>query len=123
MNRLKQNALTIITHIKPDEIASLNQLLTFIGDHLSDNQYVRYVEIGTIHFTCWVIIAGDPVYLPSLVFEVNYDGAVEDLYSDLIKQAGPGLDAIYGKCIGYPAAGVVSPEEVKRYLRPHAVET
>ena len=38
---MKQRALTVVTRIERDQVASLDALLTQIGDHVDDNPYPR----------------------------------------------------------------------------------
>src|SRR5262249_31979187 len=39
---MKQCALTVITRIERDQVASLDALLTQIGDHVNDNPYIDF---------------------------------------------------------------------------------
>src|SRR5579872_1445772 len=123
---MEQNALTLITRIKPEQRQALDALLQQIGDSIRNNTanpYIDFSQILTLHFACMVVLESDPNFAPCLVFESNYDGTQEDHLRELIRKAGAGIDAIYSKCEGYPAEGVKDPEKVLTYLNSVEVAT
>jgi len=118
---MKQRALTVVTRIQRDQVASLDALLTQIGDHVNDNPYVDFSRMRSLHFASWVMVALDPEFPPQLVLETSYDGDLEEHLDQLLAHGGRAVDAIYSHCNGYPVAGRRDPRLVKDYLRTHAV--
>jgi hypothetical protein len=118
---MKQRALTVVTRIARDQVASLDALLTQIGDHVNDNPYVDFSRMSSLHFASWVMVAFDPEFPPQLVLETSYDGELEQHLDELLAHGGRAVDAIYAHCEGYPAADGRDPRLVKDYLRTHAV--
>ena len=115
----QQKALTIITRLKPDadNIKDLGEFLHQIGHH-KKNPYVRFDEIGTTCFAAWILLNNDPHYPPSLVFECNHEGDVEEYLNDFISHAGPALHRIYRHCMDYTAARQ-NDAYLKTYLKAH----
>src|SRR5262245_36508624 len=99
----EQRALTIITRIKPgpDHLKQLGAYLDTIGKDIEESQadhrraqYIRFDEIATTCFASWIILDRDPHYQPTLAFECNYEGPLEDYLTELVKKAGPALHEI-----------------------------
>jgi len=128
---MPQNALSVITRIKPTERAALESLLDVIGtdiDGKAANRYVCFTDLTTIHFACWVVIRSAPdsdspanVYPDTLVLETNYDGDLEAHLDQWIAKGGAALDAVYGHCEGWPAEGTKNPQAAKQYLKANSV--
>ena len=118
---MDQNALTLAAPIKPDQLPSLDALLKEIGNSLQDNSYLDITRLTSTHFLRWVILPASGDTPPRLLFESNHDGDTETYLRDFVSQAGIAIDAIYGKCVGYPAAGLADRDAVVGYLRKHAV--
>ena len=119
---MKQRALTVVTRIERDQVASLDALLTQIGDHVNDNPYIDFSRMRSLHFASWVMVAFDPAFPPQLVLEMSYDGELEEHLDQLLAHGGRAVDAIYSHCEGYPAAADGrDPRLVKNYLLTHAV--
>lgn len=98
---MKQNALTLITPVDEQHIASLKKVLKDRKDDLK----TALRSIGTIHYARWVIIDGETLdneVLPAqLVFASNFDGDVLIHIQDLIKHLGTLLDDIYKNTTDY----------------------
>jgi hypothetical protein len=123
---MQQNAFTVITRIKSDQVDQLNGLLTQMGQQITaDTGHggLCLRDISTLHFACWVILPTEPGIPSELVFESNHDGDTETHLKELVARAGKGLDAIYSLCEGYPAGGAQNPEAIAGYLRAHSVST
>ena len=116
------NALTLIAPIKSsDDAAALKTFLEGIGQDIRGNPHVDFSKLATTHFLRWVVVDRDPDFPPQLAFESNHDGTLDQHLDELIAVCGPMLDRIYGRCEGYPAAGVAQPAQVKAYLKAHAI--
>ena len=118
---MAQNALSVVTRIKPDQITALEELLSTIGNDIAGNTRVPFPQVKSLHFACWLILNRDRRFPPALVLESNHDGPTDAHLDELIRCAAPGLDAIYSKCEGYPADGGSSPDSLKRYLQGHVI--
>ena len=118
---MDQNALTVVAPIKPDQLASLNTLLNEIGQNLRHNSYLDISRLTTTHFMRWVILPATGPGPARLLFESNHDGDAPTYLQAMIAQAGVALDAIYGKCVGYPANGVADAPATLRYLQEHSI--
>src|SRR5437867_5417997 len=104
---MPQNGLTIITRIKSGQVSALEKVLLGIGQHIKDNTLVRFADMPSLHFACWVILKkGDTQFPDQLVLELNFDGDADSVLQEFMRHGGPGLDSIYGYCEGCPAGGV-----------------
>jgi hypothetical protein len=118
---LAQNTFTIVTRINPNDLDALDRLLSGIGHDVEKNEYVRFVEITSLHMAGIVIAAGDPRFPPILIFESNFDGTADEYLHELVTQGRAGLDAIYSKCEGYPAETARTDAAIVAYLREHSL--
>ena len=120
---VEQNALSVITSIKLDQVQALSDCLDNIAANLADNGFVSFPNMTTIHFCCWVIVNNDPNFAPCLVLESNFDGDLDAHLDQWIAVGGAALDMVYSKCEGYPSTGCKSPGGVKAYLKINAIST
>ena len=93
-----QRALTVIAAIKPEEVEALRNLLTAIGEEVENNTVFPFAELTTIHFARWVMLdqtrdVHDETIPPSLVLATNYDPPLDNHLDQLVRVAGPGLEA------------------------------
>ncbi|HEX2914305.1 MAG TPA: hypothetical protein VH186_26130 [Chloroflexia bacterium] len=115
---MNQSPLTVIVNIKPAEGEPLEKLLTDIGHNVRTNPYIRFNEIDTTHFARFVIIPGPgktEAEPKRLLFTSNHDGSWQDYIELLIDKAGPGVEAIWGKCEGYPEIPLSDPAFKTRF--------
>jgi hypothetical protein len=70
-----------------------------------------------------MVIFKDPDgnYDPTLVFENNFDGELDDYLEDLLERAAAGLHQIYSHCFDYRATGSQDREEILAFLHAHTV--
>lgn len=118
-----QNALTIITPIKPGELNRLNALLLEIGGDIKNNPYIRFNQSTTTHFCRWLLI-DEHTDKPQLLFNANFDGSIDAYLRALPGWLGATLDELWGRCVGYPAGRTLNPaiftEKFIDYLKSHA---
>jgi Dyp-type peroxidase family len=120
---MRQNALTVLTGIKPNQVAALDALLSRIGANLANKGLIRFHAMTRVHFAAWVILPGDSAFPATLVLETTYDGDLEDHLGDLVAHGSDALDAVYCLCEGYPPAGSKEPWAVRQYLKMHSVKS
>jgi hypothetical protein len=119
-----QNTITIVTRINRNDLDALDQLLGDIGREVEKNQYIRFGEIASLHMAGIVVAARDPRFSPILIFESNFDGTVDEYLRELVAHGRAGLDAIYGKCEGYPsdaADAARTDASIIAYLKKHSL--
>ncbi|NWF68547.1 MAG: hypothetical protein HXY40_05630 [Chloroflexi bacterium] len=122
-----QNALTVITKIKPGELETLRAFLLVVGRDIKgkrDNSHVHFANMHTTHFARWVII--NEYGAPHLLFSSNHDGSDVEYIALLIEIIAEALDHIWGHCEGYPSGMDVRSPQFKaaftQYLLKHAIE-
>ncbi len=119
---MPQNGLTIITRIKSGHVDALEAILLSIGQDIKNNPLVRFTEMPSMHFACWVILKKSGTAFPDeLVLEANFDGDADGILNELIQHGGAGLDAIYSHCEGCPAGGANSKAEFTRWLKSNVI--
>lgn len=116
----KQEALTLITPIVPDQHKELHTELRKIKHELFDNIKESFEELGTIHFARWIILEPAEVngekFSARLVFSSNYDSSHIHHITALCMSAAEFLDRIYQYCEGYPSGVSRTTESRKIYL-------
>jgi hypothetical protein len=93
------------------------------GTDLEVNEHVPFLRLRTVHFARFVIHAASPSEdapipvwngvpqasgppIPAkLLFSTDYDGPRDAHVSELLREAGPGLDAVFSHCEGWPGLG------------------
>jgi len=115
--------LTFITQVKPDQVGNLRKILAEIDQNPEKNGYVSFRALLRVHFASFVLHEPPQPseYGPYLVFENNFDGALEDYLPDLYSQAASGLHQIYSCCFDYSVSSATDRQGVLDYLRAHAV--
>ena len=66
---MTQNTITIVTPINRNDLEALDHLLGDIGHAVEKNQYIRFVEIASLHMAAFVVAAQDSRFAPILIFE------------------------------------------------------
>ena len=117
---MAQTVLTFITKIDPGKVTQLTTLLERIESNQSSNLFVPFASLTRLHFASFVIF-DDGDCGPDLVFENNFDGALDAYLEDLLRHAGHGLHGIYSCCLGYTATGSYDRQKMTAYLRAHVV--
>jgi hypothetical protein len=115
---MTQTVFTVITKVDPAKVDALKAVLDEIGADAAHNGVLPLAGFDTLHFASMVLAQGGALP-PTLIFEQNVDGELDDWLPVLVSGARPGLDAVYANCVGFPGGG--SEEEVRAYLAEHAV--
>jgi len=119
-----QTILTFITRVDPAKLASLEGLLQEIQDSNPTGHHpaLPLDDLKRLHFGSMVIFKDpDGNYDPTLVFENNFDGELDDYLEDLLERAAAGLHQIYSHCLDYRATGSQDREEILAFLHAHIV--
>ena len=109
-NSIKQNPLTLLSPVLPEQLDGLRKVLASQKDHLLKTGTIALANLETVHFARWVIMDDQPnpannpeAQGPKLIFSSNFDGEVNDHIRDLCTRATALIDSIYQYCEGYPA--------------------
>jgi hypothetical protein len=122
-----QLALTVITPIKPGEMANLRQLLGTLHENRKNPGIIPFETLSNLHFARFFItdfsetvqdLQGNPIQ-PSLVFETTIDAPLSQHLQDLVTVGAAGFDQIYRYCQGYPDAPTTASRIA--YLQTHSV--
>jgi hypothetical protein len=115
---VSQNQLTLVTVVKPHQLARLQAVLAVI------NLYARslaapgsLVGIATIHTVRWAVIDGGK----RLLMVSNYDGTWENYIDEFAELILSGLNAIWETSYGFPQLGAQDLVAFKAFLRCHQV--
>ncbi|HEV2071951.1 MAG TPA: hypothetical protein VGR26_19380 [Acidimicrobiales bacterium] len=117
---MRQSAFTILTHVKAEDVADLERLLTDIGDDIDENPHLRFADLDHLHYASLFVVA-DGARDPYLVFEGNIDGRPHEFLDMLLERAPGAVDTIYRHCVDYPVAGAQDRGVVLDYLEAHDI--
>jgi hypothetical protein len=112
--------MTFVAKVKPDSVQVLGKLLDQIGADPETNSLVPFRSLKTLHFSSFVLHQSDD-YGPYLIFENNFDGALDDYLPDLYAKTSAGLHQIYSCCQDYRVANSSDQQGLLGYLRQHVV--
>jgi hypothetical protein len=119
---VKHSAFTIFTELAgtDDEIAALGAFLDGIGDDIDHSPELPFSSMGDLHFASFCVVPTSSGR-SHLVFEGNVDGPTGHFLHALVATAGPGLDAVYARSVGYPQGPARTDEAVLDYLLAHDI--
>jgi hypothetical protein len=102
-----QEALTVVAPIRTGEVEAVKLILGTIPDHVDSWDVIPFDRVPRLHFARLAVfdeakdLNGETISA-QLALMTNVDGSVEAHLNDLVRVAGPGLDAVFGVCAGYP---------------------
>jgi hypothetical protein len=118
---MRQTVLTFISKVKLEEIHTLRVLLQSIRDEPANNAVLPFGKLKGLHFASFIL--HEPTkeeekkkYGPYLIFENNFDGALDHYLDDLCDKVEPGLLQIYKCCEDF-----FTNEGIWSYLKKHVV--
>lgn len=114
-DRVVQNQITVLSRNKPSAFRRLLLRAVLFGAEANVRLFGSRSGLPMIHFANWSILDGGEL----LLFESNFDGTWEKYIDDFIDNSYPGLDAIWGCGVGYPAGGARNTEAFKAQIRSH----
>jgi len=113
-----QTIFTVVAEILPEQLDALGQVVAGIAADPAANSTLALGRFQSLHFAS-VVIVGSARLPPTLIFENNVDGPLDDWLPILVAGGRLGIDALFTHCVGYPAEG--SDREVTTWLADHAV--
>ena len=126
----KQHPLTLLTPVRKERIADLNNRLESIRKDLHAGTEKEFKKATTIHYARWFILSResfrDEPAIPvqdRLVFSSNYDGDMDAHLTELSTVLAGYIDQLYDCCEGYPEPGNRTPENRKKYLEQWHINT
>lgn len=112
--------LTFVAKVEPSKRGDLEHLLDEIRHDLRRNPHLPFESLTRLHFASMFILDDDE-FGPSLVFESNFDGSLNDYLDDLVKLSAPGLHRLLSCCLHYCGTGPDDSDAIVSYLRSHVV--
>jgi hypothetical protein len=109
-----QEALTVVAPIKPGEVDAVKRILGSIRDHVDSWDVIPFQRLPRMHFARLVVFDeakdhdGKPIPA-QLSLMTDVDAPLDAHLQDLATTVGTGLDEVFGRCEGYPAAAQRSP--------------
>lgn len=122
MTTTHQVAITIVARVVPGSLDDLRATLAGMSAN-PRTSILPFGQMEGVHFARLVIIpptsgaAGNAGW--SLAFLLDCDAPERDRLRQLVTTAGPGLDAVFECCEGYPAEGARSARGRLAYIRSH----
>jgi hypothetical protein len=117
-----QRSLTIVAPVREGAESDVEALLAGMGDGVANGSVIDFEALGGVHFARLMMAPADPgAQLPaSLILLSDFDGPVDAHLDRLVDTAGPGIDRVFGHCLGYPG-GEPSGRDRRDYLTRHTV--
>lgn len=125
--RTSQASLLVMPRILPGHLDTLLELLDRVArpedENIELNPIIPFAKLRTVHFLRILVHdpspseeAPIPVYqgvkqahgpaIPAkLLFSTDFDGTLDEHLDELLREAGPGLDQVFGHCEGWPGHG------------------
>lgn len=106
---MMQKPIAVMTEIRSEEIAALENYLGSIGADIKNNTEIQFSRLDALHYCSWIIIkdndarteAGELHSTPVLLFEANIDGDAEDFLKTMVANFPAFMENIYRRCVGY----------------------
>jgi len=114
---MTQTVFTVITQVDPAKVEALKVVLDQIALDPASNPVLPMGRFDTLHFASMVLAQGGTLP-PTLIFEMNVDGSLDDWLKSLVAGGRSGLDTLYASAVGYPGG---TDAEVQAYLAEHVV--
>ncbi|HVG44079.1 MAG TPA: hypothetical protein VM890_05090, partial [Longimicrobium sp.] len=125
--RTSQSSLLAMPLIKAGHMDALLKLLGRIAEpedaDIEINPIIPFARLRTVHFMRILVHhpspsdqapipevngvpqASGPPIPAKLLFSTDFDGTLEEHLDELLREAGPGLDQVFGHCEGWPGHG------------------
>jgi len=129
-----QSAFMIVAAIRDGMMDELRALLASMNQSVGladpENKLIPFNRIDRLHTARLVIIEAHTIeeirefgvtphpWKPSLAFLGDIDGDVDSFFSELVEQAGPGLNQIFSFCEGFSSGA----HDLRSWMKQHNVE-
>jgi hypothetical protein len=119
-----QEALTVISRIKPGQAQTVKGILGTIANHGDGWDIVPFAKLPNVHFARFVVfdettdLDGNPIPA-QLALMTNVDAPLDAHLRDLATICGSGLDAVFEHCEDYPDPAGRTPAARQSFLRQH----
>lgn len=119
-----QVGLNVVCPLLPGHLEPVGALLAEMGHRPASNEHVPFARMSGVHFARLLVLGetedlrGRPIPA-QLLLMADLDGPLEARLSELVEVAGPGLDAVFDHCQGYPARA--TPASRLAFLRARSV--
>jgi hypothetical protein len=122
-----------VADVEHEQLAQLKRRLRTIAADPAGNAQLPFAALPRTHFARLLVLdptldgGGAPIE-PHLVYMADVDAPqdaaapLERCLEELVDVAGPGLDAVFGACVGYPTASRGRRARRLAFLRDHAVD-
>jgi Dyp-type peroxidase family len=122
--RTSQSSLLAMPLIKEGHLRELLKLLDQVArpedEDIEINPIIPFARLRTVHFMRILVHhpspsadapipavdgvpqASGPAIPAKLLFSTDFDGILEEHLDELLREAGPGLDQVFGHCVGWP---------------------
>jgi len=132
---MHHSVFTFVMKVDPGRCAQLESVLNAIQKDRDGNPYLRFKELGCVHFASFTIFPPDDTgefepcsgppredrrHEPVLVFENNIDGPIPKYVDLLLDKAFDGMKAIVMCCSDTPAT--LERAVLRKYLLDHVVK-
>jgi hypothetical protein len=122
-----QVGVNVVCPVLAGHLEPLRTLLGTMGERPADNESIPFGQLAGVHFARLLLLdetaAPDGTRIPAqLLLMADLDAPLEARLAQLVDVAGPGLDAVFGHCQGYPSSGA-TPESRLAFLRGHVVRS
>jgi hypothetical protein len=114
----KQNAMTLVTPVRPEHHARLTEVLNRIKNGVNDGTFKKFEEVGTIHYFRIVLLEDKlSTAKTNLVLSSDYDGDENTHIAAIAEVCGDVLDSMYECCVDYLAQAQRNPQSRAQYMR------
>jgi len=118
---MSHTILTFVTTVKPHKVDELRTLLNEIGRDIPGNRLIPFKSFRLLHFAS-LVLHEDQGYGSRLVFESNFDGALDGYLDELYDRAAEGLHSICSCCGDYSATSARDRTQILSYLRARVLK-
>src|SRR5262245_60472632 len=112
--------LAFVAEVKDGCRQRLDETLAALDTRVREGKFSPFRNIAALHFASLVVF-DTPGFRPTLVFENNFDGALNPYINALLDAAMADVHSVFACCIGYDPAADDQRAHVASFLRAHAV--
>lgn len=105
---MNQQAFTIVTEVRKENLKDLKQFLQKVGNGIKNNTPGSVIDFSVydrLHYCCFMLIEADNSQgdaVPLLLFEGNIDGDTDEFLSEMTDKDFDFITKVYKSCTGHP---------------------